>query len=90
MIFRYYPTQRVFVDGRSDFYGEALGTEYIHLLQGQSDWQAIIARHGFDVALLPGNWPLSQLMKMDPAWRVVKDDSRSVVFERLGHQSAKN
>jgi hypothetical protein len=87
MIFRYYPTQKVFVDGRSDFYGEALGTEYIHLLQGQSDWQAILARHGFEVALLPGNWPLSQLLKLDPSWRVVKDDSRSVLFERVSHHA---
>jgi hypothetical protein len=90
MIFRYYPKQRVFVDGRSDFYGESLGTEYIHLLQGQYDWQAILARHGFDVALLPGNWPLSQLLKLDPSWRVVKDDSRSVLFVRLSHENPTN
>jgi hypothetical protein len=90
MIFRYYPQQKVFVDGRSDFYGESLGTEYIHLLQGQYDWQAILARHGFEVALLPSNWPLSQLLKLDPSWRVVKDDSRSVLFVRLSHQSPTN
>ena len=90
MIFHYYPQQKVFVDGRSDFYGESLGTEYIHLLQGQYDWRDIMARHDFEVALLPVSWPLTQLLKLDPKWQLVKDDSHAAVFLRLGHQSSKN
>jgi len=90
MIFHYYPKQRVFFDGRSDFYGEALGTEYIHLLQGQYDWREIMARHKFEVALLPVSWPLTELLKRDPEWRLEKDDSHSALFLRLGHQSSGN
>jgi hypothetical protein len=87
LIYSYYPKQKVFFDGRSDFYGEKLGQEYFHLLQGAYDWQAILRRHRFDVALLPVEWPLASLLKLDPAWKVVKDDGRAVLFVHLGHQS---
>ena len=87
LIYCFYPEQRVFVDGRSDFYGESLGNEYLHLLQGSYDWQAIMARHGFTCALLPVEWPLASLLKLDRSWRVVKDDRRAILFERIGTQA---
>lgn len=83
IIYSYYPRQRVFVDGRSDFYGETLANQYLHLLQGAYDWREIMDRYGFDVALLPVDWPLSSLLKQDPSWRVVADDHSSVLFRRL-------
>jgi hypothetical protein len=88
MIYSYYPKQKVFFDGRSDFYGEKLGQEYLHLLQGSYDWQSILRRHRFDVALLPVEWPLASLLKLDPAWKVVKDDGKAVLFVHLGYQTA--
>jgi len=87
IIYSFYPHQKVFIDGRSDFYGESLGTEYLHLLQGSYDWQAILDRRGFQVALLPVNWPLAQMLKLDPSWQVIKDDSRAILFRRLRLQS---
>jgi hypothetical protein len=80
LIYCYYPQQRVFVDGRSDFYGESLGREYLHLLQGSYDWRAILKRYGFDRALLPVDWPLAAILKLDPSWRVVKDDGKAILF----------
>jgi hypothetical protein len=90
VIYRFYPRQKVYVDGRSDFYGETLANEYLHLLQGSYDWHAIMARNGFQVALLPAAWPLSSLLKQDPYWRVVADDHNSVLFQRLGRPARAN
>jgi hypothetical protein len=90
IIYSYYPRQRVFVDGRSDFYGETLANQYLHLLQGAYDWRAIMDRYGFEVALLPVNWPLSSLLKQDPSWRVVADDHSSVLFQRLSRPTPAN
>ena len=36
------PSQKVFVDGRSDFYGPEVGNEYIHLMNGQWDWEKVM------------------------------------------------
>jgi hypothetical protein len=87
IIYSFYPRQKVFIDGRSDFYGESLGTEYLHLLQGAYDWRVILDRWGFDVALLPVQWPLVQMLKLDPSWQVIKDDSHAIQFRRLRQQS---
>ena len=35
LIFRLYPQQRVFFDGRSDFFGPAIGSDYRKLLVGR-------------------------------------------------------
>jgi hypothetical protein len=90
IIFHFYPQQRVYVDGRSDFYGEAFANQYLHLLQGAYDWREIVARNGFTVALLPANWPLASFLKQDPSWQVVADDHRSLLFRRLSPQTFGN
>jgi hypothetical protein len=90
IIYSFYPRQKVYVDGRSDFYGEKLGREYLHLLQGAYDWRGIVDRNGFDVALLPVDWPLASLLKWDPSWEVVQDDTRVILFRRVGKHTGKN
>jgi len=87
IIFSFYPKQQVFVDGRSDFYGEGIGREYLQLTQGADNWRAILDRYGFQVALLPLNLPLSSLLKTDPSWRVKRDDHHTLLFVRIGPQS---
>jgi hypothetical protein len=84
IIYSFFPRQKVYVDGRSDFYGEKVGGEYLHLLQGAYDWRAIMNRNGFNVALLPVDWPLASMLKLDPSWRVVEDDTRAILFQRIG------
>jgi hypothetical protein len=90
IIYSFYPRQKVYVDGRSDFYGEKLGKEYFHLMQGAYDWRAILDRNGFDVALLPVDWPLVSMLKLDPSWRLVQDDTRVLLFQRLSRQTPEN
>lgn len=83
LIYRFYPNQRVFVDGRSDFYGPVLGKEYLRASGGAHDWRQILDRHRFDRALVPLSWSLSSLLKQDATWRVVADDGKAVLFERV-------
>jgi len=90
IIYCFYPRQKVYVDGRSDFYGEKLGREYFHLLQGAYDWKAILDRNGFNVALLPVDWPLASMLKLDPSWQVVQDDTRAILFQRVSGHIGKN
>lgn len=82
LIFHYYPRLKVYVDGRSDFYGEPLGKEYLHVLQLSSDWQKIFERRGFDTVLLPPDWPLVQMLKRSSDWRMVEDTGKVTLFVR--------
>ena len=51
------------------------------------NWRLILDRRGFEVALLPVDWPLAQMLKLDPSWQVIKDDSHAILFRRLRLQS---
>jgi len=39
LIYHLYPLKKVFVDGRSDFYGDSFGERYLDLLNVKYDWQ---------------------------------------------------
>ena len=82
LIFRLYPSQRVFFDGRSDFYGPALGAEYRGLMNAAPGWRGTLDRYRFDAALLPRDWPLGELLVRDPGWSKVYEDQAAVLFLR--------
>jgi len=76
LIYQSDPAQKVFIDGRSDFYGAQLGREYMRLFAGDWGWEKTLAKHGFEVVLAPDEWPLTRLLAQDPAWRMVEYDRR--------------
>lgn len=80
LIWRLYPGGRVFVDGRSDFYGSDFENKYIDVLNVGNDWESILARFGVDTILLPPSAPLSGVLKETSRWRVVYEDSVAVIF----------
>jgi hypothetical protein len=82
LIYRFYPDQRVFFDGRSDFYGPELGKEYIRIMKGEHDWAALLDKHQIAVALVPARWSLASLLKLKPGWRLVDDDGAALLFVR--------
>jgi hypothetical protein len=84
LIYRLYPHQQVFFDGRSDFYGPELGEEYRALLNGAPGWRQALRCYGFDAALLPRDWPLSAMLDREPGWRRVYEDGSAVWFENSG------
>lgn len=84
LIYHLYPKGRVFVDGRSDFYGRAVGRQYLDLLNGAPNWESTVDANGFDVALLPLEWPLAQLLMRHPRWRTRYVDHQTVLLERTG------
>lgn len=84
LIYHNYPQQRVFIDGRSDFFGKDIGREYVRMMQGQWDWDVLLEKYQFDRVLSPLEWPLTALLKKDPRWRILKDDGSAVLFEHTG------
>jgi hypothetical protein len=84
LIFRLYPRQQVFFDGRSDFYGPELGDEYRALLNAAPGWRQALERYRFDGALLPRDWPLIAMLDREAGWRRVYEDDSAVWFEHGG------
>ena len=80
LIYRLYPNTRVFVDGRSDFYGTEFAKKYVEVLQINYGWDKTLAGFGVDTVLMPPGAPLAGALKESAHWRVVYDDGVSVVF----------
>ena len=76
LIYQSYPRQRVFVDGRSDFYGEGVGREYLKLMTGQEGWEKVASKYRFEVALVPGDWALVPQLKRSADWKLVDEDRK--------------
>ena len=80
LIYRLYPHTKVFVDGRSDFYGNDFEEKCIAVLSVKYDWEKILGGFGIDTILLPPSAPLSGALKESSRWRVVYDDGVALVF----------
>lgn len=82
-IWTLYPHYRVFIDGRSDLYGDKFLEQSIqtatHLEQG---WCAILDEANVDTVLMPSTAPLTQGLARDPHWITVYRDSKAVIFVR--------
>ena len=83
LIYLNHRRQKVFVDGRSDFYGPEIGNQYLQMLQGQHQWKSLIEKYGFDHVLAPLDWPLVGLLKADPDWRLLDDTGKALLFEKV-------
>lgn len=75
---------KVFVDGRSDFYGPEFGQAYIDILNVKYGWEQTLARYGVNTILMPVDAPLTGALKESRNWRVVYDDTRAIVFRKTG------
>jgi hypothetical protein len=80
LIYRFYPRQRVFIDGRSDFFGQKIGTDYIAATQGLPQWERILDSYNFDRILCPVKWPLYSLVRHHPRWKLVSEDGLAAFF----------
>jgi hypothetical protein len=76
------PRQRVFVDGRSDFYGPELGNPYLRLINGGPDWRDLVKKYDFNLVLLPKDLALVQLLETQPEWRVTAQDDKRILLVR--------
>jgi hypothetical protein len=87
LIFRNWPLQRVFVDGRSDFFGPEIGRLAQDIAQARAGWRTGLDRYGVEIVLAPPAWPLVERLRLESSWKVVEDASEAVIFQRVGRVS---
>ncbi|MBS1823871.1 MAG: hypothetical protein JST93_01000 [Acidobacteria bacterium] len=77
-----YPRQKVFMDGRSDFFQQKTGGEYLKISNGQDGWRESLERYGVNVVLAPPDLPLARNLGKDPAWREADKSKMAVLLVR--------
>jgi hypothetical protein len=80
LIYNQYPQRRVFIDGRSDFYGSRFVEKYLDIVNVKYTWQRLLNEYGVDTVLLPPDAPLAGALKESSRWHVVYDDGVAIVF----------
>jgi hypothetical protein len=83
LIYRLYPAHKVFVDGRSDFYGDDFEDKYSDVLRVKYGWEKTLSGFGVDTILMPPDAPLSGALKESSRWHVVYDDGIALVFRSV-------
>ncbi|HVM61461.1 MAG TPA: hypothetical protein VMV72_11410 [Verrucomicrobiae bacterium] len=76
------PEHRVFVDGRTDFYGESLIRQYDDTSLLHTNWQQPLAQYHVDWTLMPVDHPLNLALALLPGWHCVYSNEVAAVFCR--------
>lgn len=73
---------RVFIDDRSDFYGEKFYLDYRDAATVQNNWREVLDKYKIDWILFPKNSVIGPHLKSDPNWKLAASDEGSELFER--------
>ena len=74
------PSQPVFFDGRSDFYGGGMVKRYQHIMTAQYDSVDLLNKFTIDGVLVKTDAPIAMLLKRSPDWKLLYDDGDAIVF----------
>jgi hypothetical protein len=79
------PAVKVSVDGRREtMYSRQIYNENLAFRFGHRNWDALLQRPETQLALVKTGFPAYNLMKLEPGWRLIYQDSEASVFGREG------
>ncbi|HTO81393.1 MAG TPA: hypothetical protein VMQ73_04115 [Methylomirabilota bacterium] len=82
LIHALYPQQRVFIDGRTDVYGDQFFADYFIIAAGAPDWAPLFDGYAIDYVVCQRDAPIRQLLLLRGDFRLVFDNRTSSVLVR--------
>lgn len=82
LIYRLYPFQKVFIDGRYNPYPKSLIDDYFAITDGDADWFETLERYAVDIVVCESSAPLRQMLLLRPEFRLVYADEAFSVLVR--------
>src|SRR5439155_25118587 len=89
LIYRFAGRAKVFIDGRSDFYGQDFLETYAEVADVKPGWDRVLKQYDVGLALIPPNHALASVLRLSSDWKRVYSDSVAVIFERAGERRNK-
>lgn len=83
LVYRNHPRQKVFIDGRHNYYGERMVNEFVRIQGGHSTWKDLLDRYAFDAVMIPPGSALATLLSASPDWRATDQDKQAVLYRRV-------
>lgn len=87
IIYRLYPQNRVFVDDRHDFYGDAFLKRYLKIIRVEPGWEAGLKSMNPNWILLPRESTLTNILKEMPQWKVIYEDENAALFQKASPEN---
>jgi hypothetical protein len=81
LIYRRYPDQKVIIDDRHDFYGEAYLRDYLTVLHAEPGWDGVLRKWGANLVVFPTKSKLSEALRQ-AGWKPTYEDETAVIFVR--------
>lgn len=78
-----YPESSVFVDGRTDLFGDEIISQWLTVVEGGDGWQDVLYGWDVGVVLIEPDRPAAALL-VETGWRQVYADSTAVILQRDG------
>ncbi len=82
LLYELYPDHPVFIDGRSDFYGDEPLEEYARVANITPQWREVLQRHQVATVLIEKDSQLAVLLSGQDDWRKVYEGQVEQIFVR--------
>jgi hypothetical protein len=80
IIYAGYPRFRVFIDGRSDMYGEPMLRQYLKVSRADLDYEKVLDRYNVTWVLFDADAPICQLLAASGKWKLVYADATANIL----------
>jgi hypothetical protein len=80
LIWKLYPSIRVFIDGRADLYGEQIFHQFADAYQFKGAWREALQQWSVNTVLVPADSALAVGLQSAPDWMVSYADPQAVVL----------
>jgi hypothetical protein len=82
LIWKLYPEYRVFIDGRTDVYGDSFVDDFYATYHLTGSWKGPIQQWRIRTVILPPDAPLISALRSQADWKQIYADSQAVLFAR--------
>ena len=80
LLFRKWPDVLVFIDGQTDFYGEALTRDYEVISNGWDGWDRLLQEYQISWVIIPIRSPLMEELDASGIWHQIYADPTTVIY----------
>jgi hypothetical protein len=82
LIWQLWPDYLVFVDGRTDLYGDELLNRYLDVLFARPGFQEVLDEYGVNFVLVEAGGSTANFLALDEGWRLSYSDEVAVIYTR--------
>jgi len=80
--YRLWPDKRVFIDSKSDFYGEDFVRQYLKVIDLEKGWEDVLDQYQVQWAILPADEAAALAIEADLGWDSIYEDATAVILRR--------